>query len=47
MPIKLAVTRPADFVEFRKEFILQGIHQRFEEQARLYPENVALKTRNV
>jgi hypothetical protein len=44
MPEKLIVTRPDDFVEFRKESILQGIHQRFEEQARLHSEDIALKT---
>jgi sugar O-acyltransferase (sialic acid O-acetyltransferase NeuD family) len=44
MPTQLTVTRPAAFIEFRKESIFQGIHQRFEEQARLRPENIALKT---
>ncbi len=47
MPTKLIVQRPADFVEFRKESILQGIHQRIEEQVRLHPGNVALKTREL
>ena len=42
MPHKLNVTRPSDFAEFRKASILQGIHQRFEEQARLHPGNIAL-----
>jgi sugar O-acyltransferase (sialic acid O-acetyltransferase NeuD family) len=45
MPVKLTVTRPADFVEFRRESIQQGIHERFEEQVRLHPRNIALKTR--
>ena len=45
MPTKLTVTRPPDFVEFRRESILQGIHERFEEMVRLHPENIALKTR--
>ena len=44
MPTKLSVTPPADFVEFRKDAVLQGIHQRFEEQVRLYPRNIAIKT---
>jgi sugar O-acyltransferase (sialic acid O-acetyltransferase NeuD family) len=44
MPTELVTARPADFVEFRKESILQGIHQRFEEQVRLHPKNIALKT---
>jgi hypothetical protein len=44
MPTKLTVRRPSDFVEFRKESVLQGIHERFEEQVRLYPANVAVKT---
>jgi sugar O-acyltransferase (sialic acid O-acetyltransferase NeuD family) len=46
MPVKLTVTRPGDFVEFRKEAILQGIHQRFEDQVRLHPRNIALKGRD-
>jgi sugar O-acyltransferase (sialic acid O-acetyltransferase NeuD family) len=45
MPAKLIVARPDDFVEFRKESILQGIHERFEEQVHLHPGNIALKTR--
>jgi sugar O-acyltransferase (sialic acid O-acetyltransferase NeuD family) len=44
---RLTVTRPADFVEFRKDSINQGIHQRFEEQARRHSSRVALKTRDV
>ena len=44
MPAKLTVTRPADFVEFGKESIFQCIHQRFEQQARLRPKNIAIKT---
>lgn len=46
MATRLTVTRPADFVEFHKESVLQGIHERFEEQVRLYPQKVALKTRD-
>ncbi len=45
MPTKLTVTRPPDFVGFPKEAIGQGIHERFEEIARRYPENIALKAR--
>jgi sugar O-acyltransferase (sialic acid O-acetyltransferase NeuD family) len=47
MPTKLTVTRPADFVEFQKSSIFQGIHQRIEEQVRLYPAKIALKTEDV
>jgi amino acid adenylation domain-containing protein len=47
MPTKLSVTRPADFVEFRQESVLQGIHERIEEQARLHPTNIVLRTRDV
>jgi sugar O-acyltransferase (sialic acid O-acetyltransferase NeuD family) len=47
MPTKLTVTRPPDFIEFQKASIFQGIHQRIEEQVRLYPDHVALKTREV
>jgi sugar O-acyltransferase (sialic acid O-acetyltransferase NeuD family) len=43
----LQVSRPADFREFREESILQGIHQRIEEQARAYPGKVAIQTRDV
>ena len=40
-------TKPAaDFCEFRKASILQGIHQRIEEQVHLYPNRVALRTRD-
>ena len=46
MPARLRVTRPPDFVEFRKESVFQGIHQRFEEQVRLRARHVALKTRD-
>jgi non-ribosomal peptide synthetase component F len=46
MPTKLTVTRPADFVEFARASIFQGIHERIEEQVRLYPRNIALKTRD-
>ena len=47
MPEKLIVGRPADFVPFRNESILQGIHQRIEQQARLYPRNKALVSAGV
>ena len=47
MPAKLIVTRPPDFVEFRKDSINQGIHQRFEEQVRFFPGKIALKTQEV
>lgn len=47
MPRRLDVTRPHAFIEFRKESILRGIHERVEDQVRLYPDNVALKTRAV
>ena len=43
MPTNIAVRKPADFVPFRQESILQGIHQRIEEQAARYPANTALK----
>jgi sugar O-acyltransferase (sialic acid O-acetyltransferase NeuD family) len=46
VPAKLTVTRPPDFIEFRKESILQGIHQRFEDQVRLHPPNIAMKSRD-
>jgi hypothetical protein len=35
MPTRLVVTRASDFVEFRKECVRQGIHQRFEEQVHI------------
>jgi len=38
----LTVSRPADFREFQKHSILQGIHQRIEEQVRADPGHVAL-----
>src|SRR5579859_4662273 len=44
MPTKLTVGRPADFVEFQKQSILQSIHQRIEEQVQLYPSATALKS---
>jgi len=47
MPTKLTVTRPPDFIEFQKASIFQGIHQRIEEQVRLYPAKIALKTKEV
>jgi sugar O-acyltransferase (sialic acid O-acetyltransferase NeuD family) len=47
MPTNLSVGRPADFVPFRPESILQGIHQRFEEQVRIHPENIAFKSRDL
>src|SRR2546423_1806072 len=43
---RLTVTRPAEFQEFLKESINQGIHQRFQEQVRLHGSRVALKTQN-
>ncbi len=46
MPIKLTVAKPADFVEFARASIFQGIHERIEEQVRLYPGNIASKTRD-
>jgi len=46
MPIKLTVTQPSDFLEFRKDSINQGIHQRFEEQVGLHSNRAALKTRD-
>ena len=46
MPIRLTIMPPPDFVEFRNESIFQGIHERFEEQRRLYPANLALKSHN-
>jgi hypothetical protein len=36
MPTRLQVKRPAGFVEFRKESIPRGIHERVEERVRLY-----------
>jgi amino acid adenylation domain-containing protein len=47
MPTKLSVMCPPDFVEFRKESIQQGIHERFEEQVRLHPAHIALRTWDV
>lgn len=47
MPSRLIVSRPPDFVEFPKESIFQGIHERFEEQVRLHPRNIALRARDV
>ncbi len=47
MPTKLTVTRPPDFIEFQKASIFQGIHQRIEEQVKLYPNQVALRTRDL
>ena len=44
---KLTVTRPPGFLEFHKDSIHQGIHQRFEEQARLHSSRLALKTRDI
>ena len=46
MPTKLTVSRPPDFVEFSKTSVFQGIHERIQEQVRLHPENIALKTRD-
>jgi len=47
MPTRLTVARPSDFVEFPKESVSQGIHQRFEEQVRRHPGHIALRTRDV
>ena len=47
MPARLQVRCPADFVEFKKEAIFQGIHERIEDQARRFPGHVALKSRNI
>lgn len=47
MPTRLQVRCPADFVEFKREAILQGIHERIEDQVRLYPGRIALKARNI
>src|ERR1035437_817479 len=47
MPARLQVRRPADFVEFKREAIFQGIHERIEDRVRLYPGHVALKSRNI
>lgn len=38
------MARPPDFVEFPTKDILQGIHQRFEAQVDLHPENISVKT---
>jgi sugar O-acyltransferase (sialic acid O-acetyltransferase NeuD family) len=46
MPVKLTVKRPADFIEFEKSAINQGIHQRFEEMAGRYPDKIAIKTQD-
>jgi sugar O-acyltransferase (sialic acid O-acetyltransferase NeuD family) len=46
MRAKLTVSKPADFVEFERTSISQGIHERIEEQVRLHPGNIALKTRD-
>ena len=46
MPRRLTVTCPSDFLAFPAEAINQGIHERFEKQVRLYPRNVALKSRD-
>lgn len=47
MPSRLIVSRPSDFVEFPKESIFQGIHERFEQIVRRCPGNIALKARDV
>jgi len=46
MPTRLTVNRPADFVEFARASVFQGIHERFETQTRLYPESIALRSRD-
>ena len=47
MPARLQVRCPADFVEFKREAIFQGIHERIEDRARLYPGRVALKSHDI
>lgn len=47
MPTRLQVRCPADFVPFKKEALLQGIHERIEGEVRLNPGQIALKTRTV
>jgi amino acid adenylation domain-containing protein len=44
MPTRLTVACPPDFVPFPRESILQGIHERFEHQVRLHPQNTAFRT---
>jgi sugar O-acyltransferase (sialic acid O-acetyltransferase NeuD family) len=44
VPARVEIAPPADFREFRKESILQGIHQRIEEQARIFPNRIAVQT---
>ncbi len=46
MSTKLTPTCPRDFVFFSKSAIYQGIHERFEDQARLYPNSIAIKSRD-
>ncbi|MGI9608943.1 MAG: non-ribosomal peptide synthetase [Acidimicrobiia bacterium] len=46
MPGRLTVRQPADFVPFPKEDVLQGIHERFEDQVRLHADRLALLTRD-
>jgi sugar O-acyltransferase (sialic acid O-acetyltransferase NeuD family) len=38
----LTVSRPADFVAFAADAIQQGIHRRFEDRVRIFPERVAI-----
>jgi sugar O-acyltransferase (sialic acid O-acetyltransferase NeuD family) len=47
MPANLRVSKPADFVDFRPDSILQGIHQRIEEQVPLNPAALAVHTGEV
>lgn len=44
MPTRLSVRKPADFVEFRRETIFQGIHQKIEEQVLLHAAKTAILT---
>jgi sugar O-acyltransferase (sialic acid O-acetyltransferase NeuD family) len=47
MPTRLTVRKPQDFIEFSAQSILQGIHQRIEEQVRLYKDKTAISTRDL
>ena len=47
MSTKLSLSRAADFIEFQKEAIEKGIHQRFEDQVRQHPRNIAIKTKEL
>lgn len=43
---RLKITRSPEFVEFQKESINQGIHQRVEQQVGLHDSRLAIKTRS-